>query len=192
MPHPPLVLASGSPYRAALLDRFGLPFETCSSDFDETPRPGESPDALVRRLSLGKAQSVAPIRPEAIVIGADQVAVLGDQVLGKPGTRERAIEQLTRMSGREVHFLSGMALIGPGIQRVDIVPTVLEFRALGVHEIERYVDHDAPLDCAGAIRSEALGVALLERLSGDDPSALIGLPLIRLAEWLRDAGFQLP
>lgn len=188
----PIVLASGSPYRAALLDRFGLPYETCSSDFDETPHAGESPDALVRRLSLGKAETVARIRPAAVVIGADQVAVLGNRILGKPGTRQRAIEQLAQMSGREVHFLSGLALVGPGVQRVDVVSTVLEFRALGIDEIERYVDRDAPLDCAGAIRSEALGVTLLKRLSGDDPAALIGLPLIRLAEWLRELGFELP
>ena len=192
MPLMPLVLASVSPYRAALLDRFGLPFETRTSNFDETPLDRESPDALVRRLSLGKAQTVAQARPSAFIIGADQVAVLGDRILGKPETRERAIAQLEEMSGREVHFLSGLALVGPGLQRVDVVPTVLEFRNLTADEIERYVKHDAPLDCAGAIRSEGLGVALLERLSGDDPSALIGLPLIRLAQWLRDVGFDLP
>lgn len=197
MPSCSLILASGSPYRAALLERFGLPFETCVSDFDETAMADESPSDLVQRLALGKAQIVANHRPSAFVIGADQVAVLGDAIvgdtiLGKPGTTERAIAQLTRMSGREVHFLSGMALVGPGLRRVDIIPTVLKFRSLTAVEIARYVERDQPLDCAGAIRSEALGSSLLERLSGDDPTALIGLPLIRLAEWLRQAGFELP
>ncbi|PKL94968.1 MAG: septum formation protein Maf [Gammaproteobacteria bacterium HGW-Gammaproteobacteria-8] len=188
----PLVLASGSPYRAALLDRFGLRFEICTSDFDETPRDGEAPQALVQRLSLGKAEAVAKTRSSALVIGADQIAVLDEQILGKPGTRERAIAQLQQMSGRAVHYLSGMALIGPGIRRVEIVPTVLKFRVLSRPEIERYVERDQPLDCAGAMRSEALGCTLLEYLRSDDPTALIGLPLIRLAEWLREAGFELP
>lgn len=189
---PPIVLASGSRYRAALLERLGLAFATAVSALDETPHPGEAPEQLVRRLALAKARAVAREHPEAMVIGADQVAVLGQQILGKPGSRERAIAQLTEMSGRSVHFLSGMALVGPGLERVDVVPTELRFRPLCREEIERYVDRDQPLDCAGAIRSEALGATLLERQTGDDPSALIGLPLIRLAEWLRQAGFDLP
>ena len=196
MPHsparPPILLASGSPYRAALLERFGLSFEARVSAFDETPLADETPEALVRRLSLGKAEAVARQRPDALVIGADQVAVLGDRILGKPGSRDRAIAQLSEMSGQSVRFLSGMALVGPGVRRVDLVPTELVFRTLSRAEIERYVDRDRPLDCAGAIRSESLGVALLERMSGDDPNALIGLPLILLAEWLRDAGYELP
>ncbi|MBL37408.1 MAG: septum formation protein Maf [Xanthomonadales bacterium] len=189
---PPLILASSSPYRAQMLDRLGLPFSTAASGIDETPAPGESPEALVRRLALEKARHVAPRHPDALIIGADQVSVLGDEILGKPGTRERAIEQIQRMSGRRVDYLSGIALIGPGIEQVDIVPTRLTYRDLDQAEIERYVDRDQPFDCAGAMRSESLGIALLETLSSDDPTALIGMPLIRIAQWLRAAGYRIP
>lgn len=188
----PLILASGSPYRAEMLARLGLPFTSAASGIDETPDDGESPDALVRRLALTKALQVARENPGALVIGADQVAVHDGRVLGKPGGRERAIEQLERMSGGRVEFLSGLALVGDGIERVDTVPTTLVFRSLARDEIERYVDRDRPFDCAGAMRSESLGIALLESLTSEDPSALIGLPLIRLAEWLRETGFRLP
>ncbi|MDT8439233.1 MAG: nucleoside triphosphate pyrophosphatase [Wenzhouxiangellaceae bacterium] len=189
---PTLILASTSPYRAELLRRLGIPFEIQASDVDETPLPGEHPEALVRRLALAKADAVATSRPDALVIGGDQLAVLDGQVLGKPGTTDRAIAQLEAMSGHTVEFLSALALVGPGVRRIDIVPTRLRFRPLARVEIERYVAADRPLDCAGAMRSEALGIALLESLSSDDPSALIGLPLIRLAEWLREAGLSTP
>lgn len=189
---PPLILASSSPYRAQMLDRLGLPFTTATSGIDETPESGETPEALVRRLALNKARHVAPRHPDALVIGADQVSVLGDDILGKPGSRERAISQIQRMSGQRVDYLSGIALVGPGIERVDIVPTRLTYRTLELAEIERYVDRDQPFDCAGAMRSESLGIALLESLSSDDPSALIGMPLIRIAQWLRSAGYQIP
>lgn len=189
---PPLILASSSPYRAAMLERLGVPFATAASGIDETPEPGETPEALVRRLALAKARQVADAHPGALVIGADQVAVLGDRVLGKPGTRERAIAQIERMSGNRVDYLSGIALLGAGNDRVDIVPTRLTYRYLDGPEIERYVDRDQPFDCAGAMRSESLGIALLESLSSDDPTALIGMPLIRIAQWLRDCGFEIP
>ncbi|MDT8450401.1 MAG: nucleoside triphosphate pyrophosphatase [Wenzhouxiangellaceae bacterium] len=187
-----LILASGSPYRAEMLARLGLPFSSADSGVDETPEDGESPDALVRRLAVTKASQVARKNPGALVVGADQVAVHDDRVLGKPGNRERAIEQLEGMSGGRVEFLSGIALVGDDFERVDAVPTVLVFRPLARAEIERYVDRDRPFDCAGAMRSESLGIALLESLTSDDPSALIGLPLIRLSEWLREAGLGIP
>lgn len=190
--HPPLVLASGSRYRAELLERLGLPFTIDASGIDETPAASETPDELVRRLARGKAEHVASRHPECVVIGADQVAVLGDWILGKPGDRDHAIERLRAMSGRTVDFLSGIALVHGGSTRVDVVGTRARFRALDDAEIARYVDRDRPFDCAGGMRSESLGIALLESLSSDDPSALIGLPLIRIAEWLRSAGFDVP
>jgi len=189
---PPLILASSSPYRAQMLERLGLAFSTATSGIDETPEPGESPQRLVRRLALAKAKRIAPEHPDALIIGADQVSVLGDEILGKPGSRERAIGQIQRMSGKRVDYLSGIALVGPGIERIDIVPTRLTYRELDQAEIERYVDRDRPFDCAGAMRSESLGIALLETLSSDDPSALIGMPLIRIAQWLRAAGYEIP
>lgn len=189
---PPLILASSSPYRAQMLRRLGIPFSTSISGIDETPADGESAQALVRRLALSKARHVSDWHPEALVIGADQVSVLEGEVLGKPGSRERAIAQVERMSGKRVDYLSGIALLGPGIERIDIVPTKLVYRNLDRREIERYVDRDRPFDCAGAMRSESLGISLLESLSSEDPTALIGMPLIRIAQWLRSTGYELP
>ena len=189
---PPLILASSSPYRAQMVARLGVPFTTAVSGIDEAPRPSESPEALVKRLALAKATHIAPDHSNALVIGADQVSVLGDDILGKPGSRERAISQIRRMSGKRVDYLSGIALVGPGIERVDIVATRLTYRELEQQEIERYVDRDQPFDCAGAMRSESLGIALLASLVSDDPTALIGMPLIRIAQWLRSAGFAIP
>jgi len=189
---PPLVLASSSPYRAEMLRRLGVAFSSVTSGIDETPAAAETAQALVKRLALDKARHVARQRAEALVIGADQVAVLEGRVLGKPGTRERAIEQIGAMSGNVVEYLSGIALLGPDRQHVDIVSTRLRYRRLTQSEIERYVDRDQPLDCAGAMRSESLGISLLESLSADDPTALIGMPLIRIAQWLREAGFEIP
>ncbi|MBS3823784.1 MAG: septum formation protein Maf [Wenzhouxiangellaceae bacterium] len=191
-PHPALILASSSPYRAEMLERLGLAFSSVTSGIDETAGPDESPEALARRLALDKALHVARQRPEALVIGADQVAVLNGRVLGKPGSRERAIAQIRDMSGNAVEYLSGIALVGPGQQRLDVVSTRLQYRQLRQSEIERYVDRDQPLDCAGGMRSEGLGISLLESLSSDDPTALIGMPLIRIARWLRENGYQIP
>lgn len=189
---PPLILASSSRYRSEMLERLGVPFSTATSGIDETPEPDETPDALVRRLASSKARHIAPDHPDALVIGADQVSVLDGEILGKPGSRERAVDQIRRMSGKSVDYLSGIALVGPGIEQVDIVTTRLVYRNLERAEIERYVDRDQPLDCAGAMRSESLGIALLESLSSDDPTALIGMPLIRIAQWLRAAGYRIP
>lgn len=189
---PPLILASGSPYRAQMLDRLGLPFSTATSGIDETPETNEVPEALVRRLALGKAKQIAQQHPDALIIGADQVSVLDGEILGKPGSRERAISQIQRMSGNRVDYLSGIALVGPDIEQIDIVSTRLTYRVLEQAEIDRYVDRDQPFDCAGAMRSESLGIALLESLSSDDPTALIGMPLIRIAQWLRSAGYEIP
>lgn len=192
MPTPKLILASSSQYRAQMLERLGLEFSIQTSGVDERAHGNETPDQLARRLALSKADAVAAEHPQALIIGGDQVAVLGDEVLGKPGTAENAVAQLKRMSGRSVDFLSALALVGPECRNIDIVPTRLRFRTLTDAEIERYVAADLPLDCAGAMRSEALGISLLESLTSDDATALIGLPLIRLAQWLREQGFSIP
>ena len=189
---PPLILASSSPYRAEMLQRLNVAFTTITSGIDETPAADEPAAALVKRLALEKARRVARQQPEALIIGADQVAVLDGRVLGKPGTRERAIAQIQDMSGNAVEYLSGIALVGAKREWFDIVATRLQYRKLSVAETERYVDHDRPLDCAGGMRSESLGISLLESLSSEDPTALIGMPLIRIAQWLREAGFEIP
>ena len=189
-----LVLASTSAYRRALLERFGLPFEVARPDVDETPLPGESPPATANRLAIAKAQAVAKDYADALIIGSDQVAHLGDEVFGKPGTVERAIAQLQRMRGETVVFHTALALINArsGAILTDSVPTRVLFRDLSDAEIERYVDKERPLDCAGSAKSEGLGITLLESLSGDDPTALVGLPLIALARMLRAEGVTLP
>lgn len=189
-----LVLASTSAYRRALLERFKLPFETARPDIDETPLPGEPPPATADRLAAAKARAVASRFDDALVIGSDQVAHLGDEVFGKPGTVERAIEQLRRMSGRTIVFHTAVALLDTASGRLqcESVPTLVRFRELTEAEIVRYVDKERPLDCAGSAKSEALGITLLESLSGDDPTALVGLPLIALARMLRAEGVVLP
>lgn len=195
MPSPPhsLVLASSSRYRADMLRRLGLPFAIDPADLDETAAPGESPGALAARLAQEKAAAVALRHPGAYVLGADQVAGLDDgTILGKPGSPAAAVEQLSRMRGRSVTWHSGIALIGPGTMRRAVIDTELAIRRLDDDEIRRYVDLDEPFDCAGAMRSESLGITLVDRMRSDDPTALIGMPLIRISAWLREAGFQLP
>lgn len=189
-----LVLASTSAYRRALLERFALPFETASPDIDETPLPGEPPPATADRLAAAKARAEASHFDNALIIGSDQVAHLGDEVFGKPGTVERAIAQLRRMSGRTIVFHTAVALLDTASGRLqcESVPTRVRFRELTEAEIVRYVDKERPLDCAGSAKSEALGITLLESLSGDDPTALVGLPLITLARMLRAEGVVLP
>ena len=189
-----LVLASTSPYRRALLERFQLPFQTVSPEVDETPLPGEIPPATADRLALEKAHAVATRFPDALIIGSDQVAHLGDDVFGKPGTIERAVEQLRRMSGHTVVFHTAVALLNSrtGRTHCTAVPTQVKFRELSDAEIVRYVERERPLDCAGSAKSEGLGITLLESLSGDDPTALIGLPLIALSRLLRSEGIELP
>ncbi|NKI34473.1 septum formation protein Maf [Wenzhouxiangella sp. XN79A] len=189
----PLVLASGSTYRAGMLRRLGLEFTIDPADIDERPRPGEAPAALALRLAREKARVVFERHPDACVLGADQVAGLDDgRILGKPGSVERAIEQLRTMRGRRVTWHSGIALLGPGIDEHAVIDTAIDIRPLLDEEIRRYVEADRPLDCAGAMRSESLGIALVDRMASDDPSALIGMPLIRISCWLRAAGYALP
>jgi MAF protein len=192
MSQPPLVLASTSRYRRALLEQLGLTFATASPDIDEARRPNEPPQALVQRLAEAKARAVATARPEALIIGSDQVACLDDQVLGKPGDRPRAIAQLRACSGREVLFQTGLCLLDApsGQARVICEPFRVRFRSLTEAQITAYVDREQPFDCAGGFKSEGLGIALFERLDGDDPNALIGLPLIRLITLLSNAGID--
>lgn len=189
-----LVLASTSAYRRMLLERLQVPFETARPEVDESPLPGEAPAETAERLAAAKARAVAPLFPDALIIGSDQVAHLGAEIFGKPGTVERAVAQLRRMSGQTVVFHTALAVLNTrtGALRADSVPTRVRFRTLGDDEIVRYVDKERPLDCAGSAKSEALGITLLDALSGDDPTALIGLPLIALARMLRAEGLQLP
>lgn len=189
-----LVLASTSTYRRMLLERFGLAFETARPEVDESPHPQETPPATANRLACEKAQAVAAQFPDALIIGSDQVAHLGTEIFGKPGTPERAIEQLRRMRGKTIVFHTAVALfnVRTGKLQCDSVPTRVQFRNLSDDEIVRYVAKEQPLDCAGSAKSEALGITLLESLSGDDPTALVGLPLIALARMLRAEGLALP
>ena len=175
-----IVLASTSTYRRLLLERLQLPFETDRPETDETALAGETPSATAERLALDKARAVATRWPDALVIGSDQVAHLGDEIFGKPGTEARAIAQLQRMRGQTVVFHTALAVLNTRSGRAQVagVPTRVRFRDLDDDAIRRYVERERPLDCAGSAKSEGLGIALLEAMSGDDPTALIGLPLI--------------
>ena len=190
----PLVLGSTSRYRRELLQRLGLPFDVLAPDVDETPQAGEAPADLAQRLALAKARAVAARRPDAVVIGSDQVADLNGQPLGKPGTHERAAAQLRQMSGQTVLFQTALAVVcqATGFERVDLAVVQVVFRDLSDAEIERYLRAEQPYDCAGSAKSEGLGIALLARIDNDDPTALVGLPLIRTAQLLREAGWTLP
>ena len=189
-----LVLASTSAYRRELLQRFDLPFDVARPDIDETPLPGETPQATAERLAVEKARAVAGQFEDALIIGSDQVAHMGDTRFGKPGTVERAVAQLQSMSGRTVVFHTALAVLNTRSGRVqlDAVPTEVRFRSLSSDEIVRYVNKERPLDCAGSAKSEGLGITLLDALAGDDPNALVGLPLIALARMLRNEGIALP
>lgn len=189
-----LVLASSSKYRKALLSRLHLPFEVAPPEVDESPRPGESPEALVRRLAEAKARAAARGHPRALIIGSDQVAVLDGAILGKPGGREQAVVQLSRASGRRLTFLTALCLFNAAADRActDVVRYAVVFRELSPALIERYVTREQPYDCAGGFKSEGLGIALVSRFEGEDPSALIGLPLIRLTDMLRDEHIEIP
>ncbi len=189
----PLVLGSGSPYRRALLERLHLPFTVLSPDVDESPRPHEDPAALVRRLAGDKARAVAARRPDAVVIASDQLACRGDDVLGKPGSVQAAEAQLRASSGAAVDFLTAVVVMRPdgaAMRHLDL--TRVLFRTLGNGEIARYVHVERPLDCAGSFKCEGLGISLFERILGNDPTALTGLPLIWTAATLRSAGFAVP
>lgn len=189
-----MILASTSPYRRALLERLRLDFEVASPDCDETRRENESAPDLVMRLAEAKAASVASTRGDVLVIGSDQVAALDDRVLTKPGTHDRAVEQLRACSGHTVTFHTGLCVIdgASGRAAVERVDYDVGFRMLDDEEIERYLQREAPYDCAGSIRSEGYAVTLFEWMAGPDPTALVGLPLIRLSALLRDFGVQLP
>jgi septum formation protein len=189
---PPLILASTSRYRRELLERLRMPFEARSPEVDETPLPGEPPAALAERLALEKARALARLRPEAVVIGADQVADVDGTAIGKPGTHERATAQLRAMSGRRIVFQTAVAVVRPatGFAEVRRVPVTVRFRALDDAEIEFYLRTEQPYDCAGSAKCETLGIALLEAIESDDPTALIGLPLIQTSALLRAAGLD--
>ena len=192
MPSPRLVLASTSRYRRELLARLRLPFDVESPEVDETPAVGERPPALAQRLATAKAMVVADRHPSAVVIGSDQVAELDGLCIGKPGTHERATAQLRLMSGRSVVFHTAVAVLcdARGFAGAAIVPVTVRFRRLGDDEIERYLRAEQPYDCAGSAKCETLGIALLEAIESDDPTALVGLPLIRTCDLLRRAGID--
>ena len=190
----PLVLGSTSRYRRELLSRLRLAFDVAAPDVDETPQPGEAPRALALRLALAKARDVAARHRQAIVIGSDQVADLAGRPLGKPGTHERAVAQLRAMSGQTVVFQTALSVVcvATGFEQTDLAAVEVRFRTLNEGEIERYLRAEQPYDCAGSAKSEGLGIALLEAIHSDDPTALVGLPLIRTARLLRAAGCMLP
>ena len=189
---PALILGSTSRYRRELLQRLRVPFEVVSPEVDETPLPGEQPAAMAQRLALVKARAVASKFAAAVVIGSDQVADLDGEPVGKPGTHERAFEQLRSMSGRSVVFQTAVAVVrgDVGFEGVALVPVTVRFRTLTDAQIEHYLRAEQPYDCAGSAKSEALGIALLESIESNDPTALVGLPLIQTCALLRQAGID--
>lgn len=188
-----VVLGSTSRYRRELLSRLNLPFEVAAPHVDETPQTGEAPRDLALRLALAKARAVAQHHPEAVVIGSDQVADLDGRPLGKPGNHERAVQQLRQMRGHTVVFQTALAVVclATGFEQTDLAAVRVEFRDLTDTEIESYLQTEKPYDCAGSAKSEGLGIALLNAIDNDDPTALVGLPLIRTARMLRAAGVPL-
>jgi len=185
-----LVLASTSPFRKSVLEKLGLPFDCHAPEVDEAPQPHETPAQLVERLSIAKAQAVAAHLQQGLVIGSDQVAVIDDEILGKPGNHENAVGQLERASGKTVTFLTGLALVNAesGAIQAEVVPFKVVFRQLTQPQIVNYLNAEQPYNCAGSFKSEGLGIALFDRLEGDDPNTLIGLPLIRLIRMLEKEG----
>ncbi len=193
MPAPTLILASSSPYRSKLLERLRIPFEITGPDVDETPLAGELPEQLVQRLAVSKAQTVAQVRPGTLVIGADQVAVHDGTIVGKPRDHQQAVAQLHQASGNKITLITGLALVHADSGRIQnaVIPFSIVFRRLSGPQIESYLQKEQPYDCTGSVKAEGLGVTLLERFEGDDPSALIGLPLIRLVRMLENEGINL-
>jgi septum formation protein len=187
---PKLILASTSSYRQELLGRLGLPFEVANPQTDESPLAGETPEAMALRLSEAKARAVAEAYPDALIIGSDQVATVDGEIYGKPGTHERAIEQLRALSGKTVNFFTGLCLLNSRTGEADLrgVPTLVTFRELRDTEIENYLRREPAYNCAGSAKSEGLGIALLSSMKGEDPNALVGLPLIALCDMLRRQG----
>ena len=188
-----LILGSTSPYRRELLSRLRLPFEVISPEVDETPLPQEKPDALACRLALAKAKAVAQKNPNAVVIGSDQVVDLNGTPLGKPGNHDRAVQQLKIMRGQTVIFQTSVAVVcvERHFEKVSLAQIRVRFRDLRDDEIQNYLLAEKPYDCAGSAKSEGLGIALLDAIESDDPTALIGLPLIRTTQLLREAGVEL-
>lgn len=191
VPHP-LILASTSLYRRQLLERLRVPFSVCAPEVDETPLPAETPPDLARRLALAKAQAVAEIHPEAVVIGSDQVADLNGQALGKPGTHARAVAQLQAMRGKMVVFQTALSVVclATGFSQTELAQVNVTFREFSDAQIEAYLLAEKPYDCAGSAKSEGLGIALLSRIDNDDPTALVGLPLVRTCKLIEAAGIR--
>lgn len=187
-----IVLGSTSPFRKQLMDKLNIKFITDKPEVDETPLVGESPEQLVERLALLKAEAVAARHPNAIVIGSDQVAVFNDEILGKPHTHENAIAQLSKFSGNKVIFKTGLAVINTQTNETvsSVEPFEVHFRELTIAQIEQYLLSEKPYNCAGSFKSEALGICLFERLLGDDPNILVGLPLIKLTQYFEQLGFS--
>ena len=190
----PLVLASSSPYRRELLERLRLPFTWSAPAIDESRQPDEPAETLVRRLAEEKARALSASHPRHLIIGSDQVAVLGERILGKPHTLERAREQLLAASGKSVIFLTGLALLDShsGDCQVDCTPFTVHFRDLSEAQVERYLRAEQPFDCAGSFKAEGLGISLFRSTEGSDSNSLIGLPLIRLVDMLHNVGVQIP
>ncbi len=189
----PVILGSTSRYRRELLQRLGFPFDVVAPEVDEAALQHEAPDTMAKRLALAKARAVAQQHPRAVVIGSDQVADLHGQALGKPGNHARAVEQLQRMRGQTVTFQTAVAVVCQELnfERVELAPVVVKFRDLCDAEIENYLLRETPYDCAGSAKSEGLGIALLDSITSDDPTALVGLPLIRTCAMLRATGVRL-
>ncbi len=181
-----LILASTSPFRKAILEKLDLPFKCVAPDADETPKKGETAKQLVERLAIAKAQAVAKNHTNALVIGSDQVAAIDDKIIGKPGNFKNAVNQLKEASGKRVTFLTGLSLINTKTGKIHstVVPFYVVFRYLRDSQIENYLNKEEPFNCAGSFKSEGLGISLLERLEGEDPNTLMGLPLIRLIAML--------
>ena len=190
--NPALILASGSRYRAELLGRLQIAFQAVPSQVDETPQPGENPRELTQRLAVAKARALAQAHPQAWILGSDQSASAQGRILGKPGTLERAREQLRLLSGQTVEFLTAVALVQGTrlLQALDV--TTVRFRRLDEATIARYLAAEPALDCAGSFKCEGLGISLFEEMRSSDPTGLVGLPLIRTAALLREAGFRIP
>ena len=188
-----LILASSSPFRRELLERLKIPFEVIAPEVDESSHSGETPQQLVERLAIEKAQKIAAQRPDALVIGSDQVAVYDGRVVGKPHTHDKAVQQLRSAAGKAVTLYTGLALVNAATRRVqcEVIPFRVLFRALSDAQIESYLRKEQPYSCAGSVRSEGLGIALLERFEGEDPNTLIGLPLIRLVRMLENEGVNI-
>ena len=185
-----LILASTSPFRKAILEKLDIPFDTQSPEVDETALDNESPTQLVERLSIAKAKAIANSLEKGLVIGSDQVAVIDNKILGKPGNHAKAVKQLSQASGKTVTFLTGLCLYNAASKtyQVEVVPFNVVFRELTEQQIDNYLNKEQPYNCAGSFKSEGLGITLFEKLDGDDPNTLIGLPLIRLVKMLEKEG----